>query len=209
MNRVFDELNYRMNVEWDQADSEYVKGALDDFEKEIADLQKQGLTNQELTQYTLSKIKDKATVDVVNSLSRTINENQMTADEARDFAVSKLNNMYAQGANWSGGRIRASHVALILGIIALIYCCTQMGGDDGRDGQDGTNGTNGQDGATGPQGPQGPAGPQGPVGPQGPQGPAGPQGPQGPAGSGGGCPIGYEFQLNGNNGTAICHVIDA
>lgn len=181
MDRAFDELNYRINVEWDQSNSAYVKTALNDFEKEITALQAQGLSSKELTQYTLGKIKDKETRDDVNTIVKAINENKMNSTEAREFAISKLNNMYSHGANWSGSRIRASRVALILGLIALIYCCTQL---DGKDGRDGTNGTDGA------QGPQGPAGPQGQTG------------------SSGGCPPGYEFQLNGNNGTAICHVID-
>ena len=33
MDRSFNELNYRVNVEWDQADSKYLTNAMNDFEK--------------------------------------------------------------------------------------------------------------------------------------------------------------------------------
>lgn len=180
MNKSFDELNYRLNVEWDQVDSTYVKNALTNFEQEINALQKQGLSSKELTQYTLDKIKDQKTKDEVNAIAKTIDENQMSSDEARDFAVSKLNTMYTHGTNWSGSRMHVHHVALLLGIIAILYCCSRS---HGHDGTNGTNGSNGTPGATGPQGPAGPAGPQGPAG---------------PAGGGITCDSPYEWKLVGD-----------
>lgn len=203
MNRAFDELNYRINVEWDQTDSKYMKEVYDAFGKEIATLQAQGLSAKELTQYTLEKIKDKQTREEINAITKSIAENKMSSEEARDFAISKLNSMYSHGTSWSGSRMHLPRVALILGLIAVIYCLTRASGHDGSDGSNGSNGTNGTDGTNGTNGTDGATGPQGPAGPAGPQGPAGPTGP-----SGSGCPEGYYYKINGNNGTAICHVID-
>ena len=155
INRSFDELNYRLNVEWDQKDSKYVKEAFADFEKNIMTLQAQGLSNKELTQYTLDKIKDKKTRDEVNEITKVINEKQMSSEEARDFAVSKLSKMYSLGTNWTGSRMHVPHVALILGIIALIYCCSKLHGKNGRDGKDGSNGKDGENGKDGHDGKDG------------------------------------------------------
>lgn len=154
LNRTFDDLNYSLNVEWDQKDAQYLDKTLDKFEAEIAELQKAGLSNADLIKHTLDKIKDKKSRDEVKEITKIINENQMSLDEARAFALSKLNSTYSQGTSWSGSRM-GTHVAVLLGIIILIVVCSQIDGKEG---------------------------PQGPAGPQGPQGPAGPQGPQGPAG---------------------------
>ncbi|MFA6238751.1 MAG: hypothetical protein WC635_15555 [Bacteriovorax sp.] len=158
LNKSFDELNYRLNVEWDQRDSKFVDSVLVDFEKEITELQKSGLTNKELVQYTLDKIKDKQSRDEVAAITKVINENQMTMEEARAFALSKLNSTYSQGTSWSGQRM-GMHVALLLGVIILIICCTQN--------------HDGERGEQGPPGPQGPQGEQGPRGEQGEQGESG------------------------------------
>ena len=58
LTQTFDSLNYKLNVEWDQKDSQFMDKALDNFEQEVAELQKAGLTNQVLIKYTLDKIKD-------------------------------------------------------------------------------------------------------------------------------------------------------
>lgn len=142
INRSIDDLNYRLNVEWDQSDSKYVKDAFEDFEKDIAALQAQGLSSQELTQYALDKIKDKQTKDEINEITKVINEGQMNSDEAREFVMSKLSNMYAHGTNWTGSRMHVPHLALCFGIILIIYCASKKHGKDGRDGKRGRDGHN-------------------------------------------------------------------
>lgn len=161
LNKTFDELNYSLNVEWDQKDSEFFNQSIDGFEKDITALQEKGLTGDELVQYTMGKIKDKQTQNDIAELSKAVSESNMSAEEARAFVLSKLSKTYAQGASWSGGKV-GTKVILLLAIVILIVCCSQ-----------------------GKEGPQGPAGPQGPEGPQGPQGPQGPEGPQGPPGTDG------------------------
>ncbi len=198
LNRAFDELNYRINVEWNQTDSSYVKSVLVDFEQEIANLQHDGLSNKDIMDYTISKIKDKSIKDEVNSISSVIKDNQMSQNEAREFALSKINNFYSHGANWSGGKMHASKAALIIGIIAIIYCCTTMHSKDGKDGTNGIDGTNGTNGTNGTDGKDGMNGKNGKDGKDGTNGTNGT--------NGSGCPVGYSYQLNGNNGTAICHV---
>jgi hypothetical protein len=144
INRTFDDLNYKLNVEWDQKDNAYMNSAIDDFEKEITTLQAQGLSTDELVQHTLLKIKDKGTSDEINELAKTITENQMSTEEARAFVISKLNSTYAHGASWSGSH-RGGHMCFILGVIIILAICHNMHG------------------RTGEQGPRGEAGPQGPV----------------------------------------------
>lgn len=126
LNKSFDQLNYSLNVEWDQKDEKFFDASVDEFEKNIAELQKQGLTNKELIDHTLSKIKDDKTRNEVIAIVEVVNSSNMNSDEARAFVMSKLSKTYANGASWSGGRMGIK-LALLLGIILLICLCS---GDD-------------------------------------------------------------------------------
>lgn len=119
LNKTFDSLNYKLNVEWDQKDSKVFDETVAGFEKEIADLQKEGLTKQELMKYTLEKIKDNQVKTEISELSKVISESQMTDEEARAFTISKLNSTYSHGASWSGSRMGV-HTALLIGAIIVI-----------------------------------------------------------------------------------------
>lgn len=122
LNKTFDTLNYKLNVEWDQKDSQFFNSTIADFEKEIGDLQSDGVTNKDLIAYTSEKIKDKQIQNDINELSQIVADSQMTNDEARDFIVSKLNSTYSEGASWSGRRMGV-HTAIIVGAIVLILIC--------------------------------------------------------------------------------------
>lgn len=135
LSKTFDSLNYKLNVEWDQKDSKVFDATIAEFEKEIADLQKEGLTKQELMKYTLEKIKDKQVKAEINELSKVISESQMTDEEARAFTISKLSSTYSHGASWSGSRL-GIHKALIIGAIIVILVVAHNNHDD----DDSTNG---------------------------------------------------------------------
>lgn len=119
LNKTFDSLNYKLNVEWDQKNAKYFDQSIAEFEKEIASLQKDGLTKEQLMKFTLEKIKDKEIKRDINELAKVINESQMTDEEARAFTISKLNSTYSHGASWSGSRM-GIHTALIIGAIIVI-----------------------------------------------------------------------------------------
>lgn len=119
LNKTFDSLNYRLNVEWDQKDSKFFDATIADFEKEIGALQKAGLTKEELVKYTMGKIKDKDVKNEINELSKVIGQSKMTNEEARAFTISKLNSTYSHGASWSGSRVGA-HAAVLVGIIIIL-----------------------------------------------------------------------------------------
>lgn len=125
LNRTFDELNYKLNVEWDQKDGTFFDRSVDEFEKDIAMLQNNGLTSSELIQHAISKIKDKDVINDINEISKVIDENQMSPEEARAFTISKLNNTYAHGASWSGSRHGGGTAILMGAIIIILICCNQ------------------------------------------------------------------------------------
>ncbi len=144
LNKSLDELNYKVNVEWDQKDAQTLNFAIADFEKDVRELINQGMTNEELIKTSIEKIQDQKIKSEINDMINTINENQMGSDEVKAFVLSKLNEFYAKGTSWSGRR--HGHHGLMLAVLVLIICCHQ------------------HEGKPGPVGPQGPAGPQGPQG---------------------------------------------
>jgi len=152
LKRTYDELNYKLNVEWDQHDSKFRDDALNDFQQDLETLQRQGLTSDTLVEYTKSQIKDKQVRDDMNSIAKAIHENKMSPDEARAFAMSKVNGLYAKGASWSGSRIHMKAVLLVAVIIILVSCLKGHDGKDGKDGRDGIDGKDGKDGKDGTDG---------------------------------------------------------
>lgn len=129
MNKSFDELNYKLNVEWDQKDQKVFDQAVKSFEKEIAALQAQGATNQDLVQHAMEKIKDKQVQKDMAELQKIIKENQMTDAEARAFVIQKLGSTYSHGASWSGSRMGV-HAAVLIGAIILIVIACAHDDDD-------------------------------------------------------------------------------
>lgn len=121
LKKTYDELNYKLNVEWDQQDGNFRDNALQSFEQQLASLQKRGLTGQALVNYTMEQMKDQQTRDDIIATAKLIHDNKLNPEEARAFALSKVNGMYAQGASWSGSRMRI-HAVLMVAAIILIVC---------------------------------------------------------------------------------------
>lgn len=137
LDQTFNEMNYSLNVEWDQKDQVYFKNTVDGFENQIKSLQDQGLTNKELIEYTLAKVKDKQIQNDISEISKVISETEMTPDQARDFALEKLNSTHAQGASWAGSK-KGIKLAIILALIIIIVCATDRDhGDNDHDDHDG------------------------------------------------------------------------
>lgn len=119
LGKTFDSLNYKLNVEWDQKDSKFFDSTIANFEKEISDLQDAGVTNSDLMNYTISKIKDPQMQNEINEMSKAIADAQMSSTEARAFVISKLNSTYSHGASWSGSRMGLK-AAFFIGLIVVI-----------------------------------------------------------------------------------------
>lgn len=129
MAQAFDQLNYRLNVEWNQVDNAYFNEAMNDFEAQIADLQSKGLSNEQLVEFTTANIKDKASLEEVKKLSNVISQNNLSAAEARAFAVSKLNATYSKGASWSGGKGMIKVALLVAAVIIITKTLTKKNND--------------------------------------------------------------------------------
>ncbi|MFA6236175.1 MAG: hypothetical protein WC635_02515 [Bacteriovorax sp.] len=125
LDSTFDSLNYKLNVEWDQKDAKFFDSTVAGFEKEIAALQKEGVSTKDLVNYTISKIKDPQVVQEINEMAKVIVDEKMSTTEARAFVVSKLSSTYSHGASWSGSRVGLK-CALLVGVIVLILLSSKI-----------------------------------------------------------------------------------
>lgn len=114
-----DELNFKLNVEWNQVDGSFYNETMSTFETQVAKLQEKGLTNEDLVNFTKDRIKDKNAQAEVKKIASIIATNNMSSEEARAFALNKLNNAYARGASWTGGKVGLKLAVLLAAIVII------------------------------------------------------------------------------------------
>ena len=114
---AFDQLNFSLQVEWDQKDKKFYNQKIGEFHKEIKKLQAEGLSNEELLEFVKLNIKDKKLASDIDDLFATIKTSGMTQKEARKFALDYVSRNYAQGVNWLG---ESSAVVLLAGLILIV-----------------------------------------------------------------------------------------
>lgn len=131
---AFDELNYGLNVEWDQKDKEFYRSEMKKFADSVSALQENGLTNEELVAFVKSEIKDKK---VANDLEAAFNAaivNKMSPMEARNHMVETMKKAAPQGASWNGSSAllyigAAAFIVLVVVAVATAKPCqTNCGG---------------------------------------------------------------------------------
>lgn len=123
LDQISDALNYRLNTEWNQTDVHFFNETMTLVEKELMELEAQGLSKQELLNYTLKKIKDRQLHNDLLALDRTV----LTEEEIRAFTYSKLSATYAHGASWYGRRLGA-HAPFLIGALVIMLVTRQRTG---------------------------------------------------------------------------------
>lgn len=109
---AFDELNYSLTVDWDQKDRAFYDSQMNKFSKTVTQLQAQGMTNQELVEFTLSQIKDQKLAKDLETAFNMVEINRMNPTEAHKYVTEVLGNSYSRGASWAG--------EVVLGAIGLV-----------------------------------------------------------------------------------------
>lgn len=115
---AYDELNYSLSVEWDQKDKEFYKEATKTFQEKIAELQKSGLSNEELVQFAKSTIKNENVKKDFETALNLVKVNLLSVEEARNLIVKTLEKSYSEGASWSSGGVIILSTVLLLVVVA-------------------------------------------------------------------------------------------
>lgn len=127
---AFDEMNYSLTVEWDQQDNEFYEAQLKKFMGTVRELQKSGLTNEQMIAFAKSQVKDaKIAKDLETAFSMII-INRMTSEEASLYMMESMKRSYAKGASWNGEVLIYLAVGLL--VVALAVGIVAAAGSSGR-----------------------------------------------------------------------------
>ncbi len=117
---LFDDLNYSLNVEWDQKDKTFYDAKMKAFAAEIGKLQANGLTNQDLIEFAKSQVKNEQVAQNIESALNLIQINKMKPVEARKFALETVSKSYSTGANYSSSGAIVVATVLVIALVAVI-----------------------------------------------------------------------------------------
>lgn len=117
---AFDELNYALSVDWDGKDQDFYKSQMDKFNSTLNSLQAQGMSNQEMIDFTLAQLKDENMKKDLRTALTMIQINKMNPREAQKYVTDAMNKSYSRGASWGGEVIVGAVVLVLVVAIALI-----------------------------------------------------------------------------------------
>jgi hypothetical protein len=117
---AFDELNYALTVEWDQSNREFYDSQMEQFKTNLASLQEQGLSNQDLVNFTLAQVKDQKMANDLETAFTMISINKMSEKEAQRYVTDIMNKSYSRGASWGGEVIVGAIVLILIVAVAAI-----------------------------------------------------------------------------------------
>jgi hypothetical protein len=118
--RTFNQFRYKMTVDVNPNDSGYRSKAVNDFKKNIALIQTQGVTPLEIMDYMRSNVLDPSVKNDFDRMLSTMDPGQVSGEEAGNMAMKFMAAKYQSGASYSGGGSASVRAALVvLGVVAI------------------------------------------------------------------------------------------
>ncbi|MFG1503810.1 hypothetical protein ACRXCV_05695 [Halobacteriovorax sp. GFR7] len=99
---IFEEVEFKLSVEWDQKDQNFYNETVKSFEKQLGDLAQEGITPSEVLNYLQANIKDKKVASELSNLVGSIDVENMTLEESKSLIQDYVDGMKNTGANYSG-----------------------------------------------------------------------------------------------------------
>lgn len=121
---AFDELNYSLNVEWDQKNKDFYSAKMSEFSAVVRDLQAKGLTNAELIDFVKAEVKNEKVARDIQTALTMISIQKMSPNEAAQYMSETMKNAYSQGASWNGD---ATLLLLGVGVLAIVIAVALAG----------------------------------------------------------------------------------
>jgi hypothetical protein len=129
---AYDELNYTLNVEWDQKDKAFYQTSMKKFTDTVSLMQTEGLSNSEIIAFVKSEVKDEAAARDLETAFNVISINKMAPAEATQYMLNTVKSTYSRGASWDGQMVGAYAIsAAIVAGIALLIIFTPKGSSEG------------------------------------------------------------------------------
>jgi hypothetical protein len=122
---AFDELNYSLNVEWDQQDKEIYTAQMKKFTATIRELQAAGLSSNEIVEFAKAQVKDEKIARDIEVAFNMISINKMNSADATKYMVETMKNSYSTGANWNGNNV--VYGVLVAAVVVAIVVAAATG----------------------------------------------------------------------------------
>lgn len=123
---AYNDLQFSLEVEWDQQDRAQYKSHMDSFRKKVTELQKQGLTNAEMIEFVRRNIKDEARANDLTSLITQIETSNMAPEQATELLTGFMKETYQEGASWTG--YYDGYYLLVGALLVLLVIAAAAGG---------------------------------------------------------------------------------
>jgi hypothetical protein len=123
------ELNYTLNVDWDQRDQTFREKALEKFRTQLHTLKMQGLSNKDLIQTSLSMVRDEGLKKELMAAFAIIDANKLSSEEAQRIVMNAAEKARSQGASWVGGSSVFQWIGIAI-VVALVIAAFSGGSSD-------------------------------------------------------------------------------
>lgn len=97
---ALDNFQYALTVEWDQEDMDFYEQQVQIFSDTVSKLQEDGISNEELMTFIMSKAKDERLSQDLRHLKQVLSAHKMSKKQAQEFLKEYAQKSYAQGASW-------------------------------------------------------------------------------------------------------------
>jgi hypothetical protein len=132
LKRAFEELNYALEVEWDQRDEVFKQAEVEKFHHKVRELQKNGLTQKEFLEFSLSEMKDQTLRTQMEGTLNLLKMNALSEAEAKNIMQNNLEKSLSKGASWNGKLSTVAGTVLFV-IVALVLLSSTSGESNKQD----------------------------------------------------------------------------
>ena len=117
---AINELNFALTVQWDQKDAGFKSAAINKFMGEVADLQKQGVSKEEIVKALKSKMPDAQMAKDIDTLANVAKAKNLSPAETDKLVMNYMSKTQTSGASYSSTAWVITSVATIALIVLII-----------------------------------------------------------------------------------------
>ncbi len=99
---IFEELEFKLSVEWDQKDQAFYDSAVKNFEGKLSKLAEEGVEPTAVLNYLQTNIKDKKVATELSDIINSVDVQSMSLEESKSLIKDYVDGMNNTGANYSG-----------------------------------------------------------------------------------------------------------
>lgn len=133
--QAFQELQYKLSVEWDQKDVAFKNNALKTFSKQLKALESQGVTQEEIVQELKAQAVDAQTAKELDQIAQIAKDQKLSKTEVQKLVTDYMAKTQKKGSSWSDSNGEAVIIGIVVLFIVLIIVASAANGvpyyDDG------------------------------------------------------------------------------